>query len=67
MADQSDIEKDLAAYKMVNVELHLHIAHLKKALRKIQGSDNLKDCHRIAESILNERKDNATHEQASAG
>lgn len=52
----TDLEKDLAAYKMVIVELHTRIAHLTKALRKVQGADNVKDCHRIAESILNERQ-----------
>lgn len=46
---------DLTAYKMINVELHTRIAHLKKALRKVQGANNLKDCHRIAESILNQK------------
>lgn len=48
-----ELEKDLAAYKVVCVDLHVRIAHLKKALRKIQGADNLTDCHRIAERTLN--------------
>lgn len=49
------VKADLCAYKEINTELHVRIAHLNRALRRVQGSDNLKDCHRIAEAMLNNR------------
>jgi hypothetical protein len=42
-------------YKALSTKLYLELAHHIRALRKIQGAATLKDCHRIAEAILNQR------------
>ena len=52
-----EAEKDLEAYKKICTQLNIKLAHHVKALRKVQGADNLKDCHRIAEQILNGDKE----------
>lgn len=51
--DQAEIEIELLCYKKINLDLHIQIAHLRKALRRVQGADTLKQCHHIAEQMLN--------------
>ena len=50
-----DLETD---YKALCTKLYLELAHNVRALRKIQGAATLKDCHRIAEAMLNKEKNN---------
>jgi len=56
LSELSNAQRDLTAYKFVNVELHIEIARLKKALRKIQGHDDVCDrAKSLAEEALNRR------------
>lgn len=56
LSELSRAEADLIAYKFINVELHVEISRLKKALRKIQGHEDVcPKAKSLAEEALNRR------------